>query len=244
MVYFYSMKTIIFITGCLLGNLLNAQNVQKLFNEFPSYYLNCNEAFQSAVLEWSEERLDNDSIFRRVTSWAPGGQVKNYSDRLDRLQGYIERASENNSFSLNAPPEIGKEVMQSLEALHVLQKQIIDQWNAKRNGIVDVNVDFVVPNELDNSCEQITEMMNKLEKVSQNINQSYQSFLQSIQESLQKFQMDYDALAKIKHPMVNNQCLDELSGLGSILVELVNGMNFHYKNMVESRMAWNNAICK
>ena len=44
--------------------------------------------------------------------------------------------------------------------------------------------------------------------------------------------------------MVNNQCLDELSGLLGILFEINNTLNFHYKNMVETRMAWNNALCK
>jgi len=51
-------------------------------------------------------------------------------------------------------------------------------------------------------------------------------------------------LTKIKHPMVNNQCLDELSSLAAILAELSNVMNFHFKNMVETKMAQNNAMCR
>jgi len=221
-----------------------AQNISKLFEDFPPMFENCDAAFHVAMLEWSEERLDNDSIFKRATSWAPGGIVKSYADRLDRLQAFIERSSENNSFSLNAPPDIAKETNQSLEALHQLQTQISQAWVKHRASIVEVNAEFLVPNELENSCEQITQSMESLSKVSVELNKAYQGFYITSKEHLTQFQQSYDELTKIKHPMVNNQCLDELSSLAAILAELSNVMNFHFKNMVETKMAQNNAMCR
>ncbi|MBK9109069.1 MAG: hypothetical protein IPM92_12070 [Saprospiraceae bacterium] len=223
---------------------LSGQNIYKLFEEFPPCYPQCTEAFESAVLEWSKEVLDNDSIFNRVTSWVPGGSLNAYSLRLERLQAFIEKSSENNSFALNAPADVPKEIFTELEGLSKLRTAISTKWDAKRSLIADKNSDFIVPNELDYGCDQIDVAMKALSEVSGYINREYRGFLEEIRESLNQFQTDYDRLSKIKHPMVNNQCLDELSSLLMILSELNNVNNFHYKNMVETRMAWNNAMCK
>ncbi len=230
----------------LLGicNVLHAQNIQALYEQLPPFYATCDEAFKSAELEWVEERLFNDSLFNRVKSWAPGGPMKEFGTQLDKMQAYIERSSENNSFALNAPPEINKETMASLDHLSQLQKSIRKQWDVNSSSITNSNTEFVVPNELDNSCEQIQAAMKNLQKVSADLDKSYRIFYQSIQSTLSSFQEKFSELAKIKHPMVNNQCLDELSSLLNILFEINNTLNFHYKNMVETRMAWNNALCK
>ncbi|MBK8956178.1 MAG: hypothetical protein IPM34_11580 [Saprospiraceae bacterium] len=238
------MKYPCFFILILFSDALSSQNIYKLFEDFPTCYLQCQEAFQSAELEWSKEVLDNDSIFNRVTSWAPGGDLKTYSARLDRLQAYIEKSSENNSFSLSAPADITKETLAELEALSKIRQSISVLWDSKRNAIADKNIDFIVPNELDYGCEQIVNSMKVLESVSQDINKEYISFFGSAKDGLNQFQSEYDRLSKIKHPMVNNQCLDELSSLLGVLSELINVINFHYKNMVETRMAWNNAMCK
>lgn len=224
--------------------ILSGQNIFKLFEEFPTCYQQCTEAFETAELEWSKETLDNDSIFNRVTSWAPGGLLKSYSLRLDKLQAFIEKSSENNSFALNAPADISKDVFTELEGLSKLRTSISTKWDAKRSLIADKNSDFIVPNELDFGCDQIDGAMKTLSEVSGYINREYRNFFEEVREPLNQFQTDYDRLSKIKHPMVNNQCLDELSSLLMILSELNNVLNFHYKNMVETRMAWNNAMCK
>lgn len=238
------MKTIAFFLLQLCVSFVNAQNIYKLFDELPACYGLCTEAFESAELEWSKEVLDNDSVFNRVTAWAPGGPLKAYSARLDRLQAYIEKSSENNSFALNAPAEPGKEVFAELEALGKLRTDILAKWESRRSAVADKNSDFIVPNELDFGCDQIDAAMKLLAGVSTSINREYRAFFDEISIPLNQFQTDYDRLSKIKHPMVNNQCLDELSSLASVLLELNNVLNFHYKNMVETRMAWNNAMCK
>ena len=226
------------------SHLLPAQNIQSLYEHLPPFYAPCDEAFKSAELEWVEERLFNDSLFNRVKSWAPGGPLKEFGTKLENMQAFIERASENNSFTLNAPPDINKETLAALDHLSQLQKSIRKQWVASGAAITNSNIDFVVPNELDNSCEQIQASMKSLQKVSADLDKSYQAFYLSIQSTLSVFQEKFSELVKIKHPMVNNQCLDELSGLLGILFEINNTLNFHYKNMVETRMAWNNALCK
>jgi len=83
-----------------------------------------------------------------------------------------------------------------------------------------------------------------LKLASEKINTQLEKFTTNCSTDLESFQTQFDELNKIRHPMVNNQALDELSNLLTILNELSSLLNFHYKNMVESRMAWNNALCK
>jgi hypothetical protein len=238
------MKNLLLILVSLWSVVVKSQNIQKLFDELPMAYSTCNETFQSAEIEWESMTLDNDSIFKRAKSWAPGGELKAYSIKLDKLNSYIERASENNSFSLSAPPSIDKEIMSSIEQLVKVRESITSTWNSNREGIININSNFIVPNELDNGCDQIEFAINVLNVSSTKLNDQLNLFKSKINSQLIDFQTRYDELNKTKHPMVNNQILDELSNLLLILNEITNVLNFHYKNMVETRMALNNAMCK
>lgn len=238
------MKSIAFLCTILIPFVLPAQNINKLFKSLPLAALSCDDAFKSAELEWETETLDNDSIFHRAKAWAPGGEIKSFSERLDATAAFIERASENNSFSLSAPSTIDKTVMGQLGDLTKTREAISLKWQNAREATININTDFVVPNELDNSCEQIQNAMAQLKLVSEKINTQLDHFTKNCSADLESFQTQFDELNKIRHPMVNNQALDELSNLLTILNELSSLLNFHYKNMVESRMAWNNALCK
>ncbi|MBK8451485.1 MAG: hypothetical protein IPO78_11410 [Saprospiraceae bacterium] len=218
--------------------------MQLLFESFPLANENCEEAFKSAEIEWESEKLDNDSIFHRAKNWVPGGSLKAYSLGIDKLTAYIERASEDNSFSLTAPASIDKDVLNALSELTKTRELISNKWLIIRESFTTINADFIVPNELDNSCEQMQDAIKALNKTSQSINEQIQSFQNAIKANVESFQSQYSSLSKIKHPMVNNQALDELSNLVIIINEMSNLINFHYKNMVETRMAWNNALCK
>lgn len=220
------------------------QNINQLFEEFPGASENCQIAFESAELEWESEILDNGEEFKRVVSWIPGGTLKYYSNNLDQLQAYIERSSENNSFSLNAPPSIDNSTIKTLEELALLRSSIVSLWEGSKVKQIGVNIDFIVPNELNNSCEQIQESINELNSAALRFNANYGEFYGSAKISISQFQDLFSMLNKLKHPMVNNQCLDELSNVMSILMELNSMLNYQYKNMVESRMALNNAMCK
>lgn len=223
---------------------ISAQNVQELFEKMPLPSLSCDEAFHSAELEWESMTLDNDSIFNRAKSWAPGGELKLFSNKIEKLTAYIDRASENNSFSLSAPAAISKEMMISIEQLSKTRANITKVWNTYRESVIHLNADFWVPNELDNGCDQIQTSIKNLNKVSVQLIEKLSLFKSAINNSLIEFQVQFDELNKIKNPMANNQILDEVSNLLNILHELSNTFNFHYKNMVETRMAWNNAFCK
>ncbi len=238
------MKPFFICVLLLLTISLSAQNIQTLFDNVPLPYTNCEEAFKSAELEWESMTLDNDSIFNRAKSWAPGGELKSFSSKLDKLQAYIERASENNGFSLSAPSAIDKAVMNSLDQLTKKREMISKIWNESRESFININSNFVVPNELDNGCDQIASSIQILNSVSGMFNEKLISFKTKIAADLGDFQIQFDELNKIKHPMVSNQALDEMSTLLNILLEINNGLNFHYKNMVETRMAWHNAFCK
>ncbi len=223
---------------------LSGQNIQELFEKLPMPAMHCDDAFISAEIEWEALTLDNDSIFQRAKSWVPGGELKKFSTQVEKLTAYIDRASENNSFSLSAPGPITKEVMSSIEELGKLRATITKNWSGYREGITGLNADFWVPNELDNGCDQIQSSMKTLHNVSAKLSDQINLFKNSITQPLTEFQYKFNELNKNKHPMVNNQILDELSNLVNILLELSNVFNFHYKNMVETRMAWNNAFCK
>lgn len=238
------MKSIAFLCTLLIPVILHTQNINKLFKSLPLAAASCDDAFKTAELEWETETLDNDSIFHRAKAWAPGGEIKSFSERLDATTAFIERASENNSFSLSAPSTIDKTVMSQLGDLTKTREAISLKWQNARESTININADFVVPNELDNSCEQIQNAMNQLKLASEKINAQLQNFTTICSTDLESFQTQFDDLNKIRHPMVNNQALDELSNLVTILNELSALLNFHYKNMVESRMAWNNALCK
>lgn len=233
---------VLLCTSCTF--IIHSQNIQDLFEKLPMPYKSCEEAFQSAEIEWEALTLDNDSIFQRAKSWAPGNELKQFSNRVDRLTAYIDKASEDNSFSLSAPSSITKEVMISIEELSKIRNQISKTWYGFRENVVNLNSDYWVPNELDNGCDQILNSMKTLHSVSKKLNEQLVLFKSASATSLSEFQQKFNEISKIKHPMVNNQILDELSNLVSILHELSNAFNFHYKNMVETRMAWNNAFCK
>jgi len=134
--------------------------------------------------------------------------------------------------------------MSSLELLTKTREAITNTWHSSRESYININADFMVPNELDNGCDQISSSIQTLNTVSAKLIEKINSFKIKIATSLSDFQSQFDEINKIKHPMVNNQILDEMSNLLSILNEISNGLNFHYKNMVETRMAWNNAMCK
>lgn len=233
----------IFISVFVFCNAFS-QNIHLLFESIPFPSSSCEEAFQSAELEWEAMTLDNDSIFNRVKSWAPGGALKSFSIKLDKLLANIERASENNSFSLSTPPTIDKEVMKSIEQLIKVRESISNVWNSYREPFVNANSNFIVPNELDNGCGQMQFSLKSLNAVSKNMAEQLNSFKSGIDASMIDFQHRYDEINKIKHPMVNNQILEEMTSLLNMLNEISNALNFHYKNMVETRMAWNNAFCK
>jgi hypothetical protein len=238
------MKPFIISVSLVMTMSMAAQNIQTLFENLPLPYANCEDAYKSAELEWEQMTLDNDSIFNRAKAWAPGGELKSFSAKLDKLQAYIERASENNGFSLSAPSAIDKAVMNSLDQLTKKREMISKIWNDQRESFNNINSNFIVPNELDNGCDQIASSIQILNSVSGTFKDQLVSFKTKIANDLNDFQTQFDELNKIKHPMVNNQALDEMSTLLNILLEINNGMNFHYKNMVETRMAWNNAFCK
>lgn len=227
----------------LFTALAHGQNIQTLYENIPMPYASVEECFQTAELEWEQETLDNGSLFNRAKSWAPGGAIKKYSMQLDRLATYIEQTSENNSFSLTAPAEIDKQTLKSIEELGQIRQTISNAWNAHRDAVTSINAEFVVPNELDNSCEQIEAAMNQLQKTSGLLQEKLRQFRDPVSPSLDQFQKMFDFLMQNRNPMVSNQVLDELSNLMVILNEIANLMNFHYKNMVETRMAWNNALC-
>lgn len=220
------------------------QDIYKLFESFPGASENCQIAFESAELEWVTDQLFSGEEYKRVVSWAPGGTLKEFGLQLDRMMNYIERSSENNSFSLNAPPSIDKATLDELDLLNKFQYNIQGIWGAHRDHIAAANIDFVVPNELNNSCEQIQESILELNKTSSGINAAWTDFYSSAKSEIGRFQELFNSLNKNKNPMVNNQCLDELSNLASVLIELNGILNFQYKNMVETRMAYNNALCK
>lgn len=238
------MKFLIPILTLITFTQLTSQNIFLLFEGFPGASENCQLAFESAELEWVTEQLFSGEDYNRVVSWAPGGELKEFGLQLDRMMNFIERSSENNSFSLNAPPSIDEATINELDLLNKLQYNIQGIWGLHRDKIGAPNIDFVVPNELNNSCEQIQESILELNKTASGINAAYASFYSSAKPEISRFQELFNSLNKIKNPMVNNQCLDELSNVATILLELNGILNFQYKNMVETRMAFNNALCK
>lgn len=238
------MKLTLFVIGCLFSFVAVSQNIQILYDAIPYPATSCEETFKTAELEWEKMTLDNDSIFNKVKSWAPGGELKNFAGKVDKLQAYIEHASENNSFSLSAPPSIDKETMRSIEQLSKIREGITKSWNSFKDPITNINSGFVVPNDIDNGCDQMQSSIQLLNSVSGKITEQIAAFKTKISGDLIEFQNQFDELNKLKNPMVNNQILDEMSNLLSILNEISNVLNFHYKNMVETQMVWHNAFCK
>lgn len=238
------MKNLILCFSLLMVSDLIAQNIQALYENLPLPAKNCEDALKTAELEWEQLVLDNDSIFNRIKSWAPGGELKNFAIRTEKLQAYIDRSSENNSFSLSAPTAIDKETMGLIEILNSIRSRITSKWNVYRDPVTQINANFIVPNELEYGCDQMVSSIQILNSVSEKLLMQLSKFNQEIHEDLVEFQTRFDELNKIKNPMVNNQILDETTQLISILNEILNTLNFHYKNMVETRMAWHNAFCK
>jgi hypothetical protein len=236
-------KYLLFIISWI-NYISHAQNIQILFENIPYPSVSCEETFKTAEIEWDKMTLDNDSVFNRAKSWAPGGDLKIFSGKLEKLQAYIDRTSENNGFSLSAPPTIDKDVLKAMEHLTKTREGISNIWITLREQFVNLNSTFIVPNELDNGCDQIQSSIQQLNEASAKYSEQLNVFKSKISNSLTDFQTQFDELNKNKHPMVSNQILDEMSNLLSILNEISNALNFHYKNMVETRMAWNNAFCK
>jgi hypothetical protein len=220
-----------------------AQQYTQLFQTLPACPITCDSAFASAELEWAEEMLDNGTTFRRVTSWGPGGELKAYIERLERVQAFIERTSENNSFSLNAPGPISEDNERLLAQLAVSRKSIQQKWQDVQDQVAGIDDNFVVPNEFEHGCDQIRKAMDALSRYSARTNEAYQLFIAATGKDLGDFQQTYDQLIRNRHPMISNRCLDEASGLMELLFQLNTARNIHYKNMVETRMTLNNAMC-
>ncbi|MCC6753314.1 MAG: hypothetical protein IT266_04935 [Saprospiraceae bacterium] len=237
------MKTAFVIWMACLAMGAGAQQYQQLFQTLPDCPTTCDSAFASAELEWAEEMLDNGTTFRRVTSWGPGGELKAYIERLERVQAFIERTSENNSFSLNAPGPISDDNERLLATLAASRKSIQQKWQEVQDQIAGIDENFVVPNEFEHGCDQIRTFMDVLSRYSEKTNAAYHLFIASTLQDLGDFQQTYDQLIRNRHPMISNRCLDEASGLMELLFQLNTARNIHYKNMVETRMTLNNAMC-